>query len=133
MLIELLSMSNYVHFNVKLAEILGLHTAIYLGQITDINEKIDTKLTKVYVDGKEVEYKYDSKENTLSFNVENGNHSVGVSLVDTAGNAYDIPEIRNLYVGNTRLYVGMGIAFIGAVTLLTFIRAKKRKGKRENK
>lgn len=39
MLIELLSMSNYVHFNVKLAEILGLHTAIYLGQITDINEK----------------------------------------------------------------------------------------------
>ena len=102
-------------------------------KITDINEKIDTKLTKVYVDGKEVEYKYDSKENTLSFNVEKGNHSVGVSLVDTAGNAYDIPEIRNLYVGNTRLYVGMGIAFIGAVTLLTFIRAKKRKGKRENK
>ena len=38
-------------------------------KITDINEKIDTKLTKVYVDGKEVEYKYDSKENTLSFNV----------------------------------------------------------------
>ena len=39
MLIELLSMSNYVYFNVKLAEILGLHTAIYLGQIMDINEK----------------------------------------------------------------------------------------------
>lgn len=39
MLIELLSMSNYVHFNVKLAHILGLNSAIYLGQITDINEK----------------------------------------------------------------------------------------------
>ena len=39
MLIELLSMSNYAHFNVKLAEILGLHPAIYLALIMDINEK----------------------------------------------------------------------------------------------
>lgn len=39
MLIDLLSMSNYVHFNVKLAQILGLHSSIYLSQIMDINEK----------------------------------------------------------------------------------------------
>jgi len=39
MLIELLSMSNYVHFNVKLAHILGLNSSIYLSQIMDINEK----------------------------------------------------------------------------------------------
>ena len=39
MLIELLSLSNYGHFNVKLANALGLHTAIYLNIITDINEK----------------------------------------------------------------------------------------------
>lgn len=39
MLIELLSMSNYVHFNIKLAHILGLNSAIYLSQIMDINEK----------------------------------------------------------------------------------------------
>lgn len=39
MLIDLLSMSNYVHFNVKLAHILGLNSAIYLGQLMDINEK----------------------------------------------------------------------------------------------
>lgn len=39
MLIELLSMSNYVHFNVKLAHILGLNSAIYLSQLMDINEK----------------------------------------------------------------------------------------------
>ncbi len=39
MLIELLSMSNYVHFNVKLAHILGLNTSIYLSQLMDINEK----------------------------------------------------------------------------------------------
>ncbi len=39
MLIELLSMSNYGHFNIKLAHILGLNTAVYLNQLMDINEK----------------------------------------------------------------------------------------------
>ena len=39
MLIELLSSSNYVNFNVKLAQILGLKPAIYLSQIMDINDK----------------------------------------------------------------------------------------------
>ena len=39
MLIELLRSSNYVNFNVKLAQILGLKPAIYLSQIMDINEK----------------------------------------------------------------------------------------------
>ena len=39
MLIELLSSSNYVNFNVKIAQILGLKPAVYLSQIMDINEK----------------------------------------------------------------------------------------------
>lgn len=39
MLIDLLSMSNYEHYNVKLAQVLGLHAAIYLNQIMSINEK----------------------------------------------------------------------------------------------
>lgn len=39
MLIDLLSTSNYVSFNSKLAEILGLHAAIYVSEIMNINEK----------------------------------------------------------------------------------------------
>lgn len=39
MLIELLSTSNYVSYNIKLAEILGLHTAIYLSELMNINAK----------------------------------------------------------------------------------------------
>lgn len=39
MLIELLSTSNYVSYNVRLAELLGLHTAIYLSELMNINEK----------------------------------------------------------------------------------------------
>lgn len=39
MLIELLSTSNYVSYNVKLAELLGLHAAIYLSELMNINDK----------------------------------------------------------------------------------------------
>lgn len=39
MLIELLSTSNYVSFNIKLAEILGLHPAIYVSELMNINDK----------------------------------------------------------------------------------------------
>lgn len=39
MLIELLSSSNHVSFNIKVAQIIGLEPAIYLSQIIDINEK----------------------------------------------------------------------------------------------
>lgn len=39
MLIDLLSTSNYVSYNIKIAEVLGLHTAIYLSELMNINDK----------------------------------------------------------------------------------------------
>lgn len=39
MLIELLSTSNYVSYNVKLADLLGLHAAIYISELMNINDK----------------------------------------------------------------------------------------------
>lgn len=39
MLIELLSTSNYVSYNVKVAEVLGLHAAIYISELMSINDK----------------------------------------------------------------------------------------------
>ena len=39
MLIELISTSNYVNFNIKVAEIIGLHPAIYLSEIMNVNDK----------------------------------------------------------------------------------------------
>ena len=39
MLIELLSTSNYVSYNIKLAQLLGLHSAIYLSELMNINDK----------------------------------------------------------------------------------------------
>lgn len=39
MLIDLLSMDNYVHYNIKIAQILGLHASIYISELLNINEK----------------------------------------------------------------------------------------------
>ena len=50
MLIELLSTSNYVSYNIKLAELLGLHAAIYISELMNINDKAirKNKLTDNY-------------------------------------------------------------------------------------
>mgnify|MGYP003304906412 CR=1 FL=1 len=39
MLIDLLSPSNYINFNIKVAEVIGLHPAIYLSELMNINNK----------------------------------------------------------------------------------------------
>ena len=39
MLIDLLSTSNYISFNIKVAEIIGLHSAIYISELMNINDK----------------------------------------------------------------------------------------------
>lgn len=39
MLIDLLSMDNYVSYNIKIAEIFGLHASIYLSELMNINDK----------------------------------------------------------------------------------------------
>ena len=39
LLIDLLSTSNYVSYNIKLAELLGLHASIYISELMNINDK----------------------------------------------------------------------------------------------
>ena len=65
MLIELLSSSNYVNFNVKLAQILVLKPAIYLSQIMDINEKAIRK-NKVDNNYFTIDRKYVESRTTLT-------------------------------------------------------------------
>ena len=45
MLVELLSTSNYVQFNIRLAHIIGLEPAIYINELLSINEKAIRKAT----------------------------------------------------------------------------------------
>ena len=65
MLIELLSSSNYVSFNIKVAQILGLKAAIYISQIMDINEKALRK-NKVEDNFFTVDRKYIENRTTLT-------------------------------------------------------------------
>ena len=65
MLIDLLSMDNYVQYNIKIAEILGLHPAIYISELLNINEKAvrkDKILDNCFV----VDREYIQKRTTLS-------------------------------------------------------------------
>ena len=65
MLIELLSMSNYGHFNIKLAHILGLEHAIYLTEIMNINEKAIRK-EKIEEDFFTIDRKYIEQRTTIN-------------------------------------------------------------------
>lgn len=66
MLIELLSPSNHVSFNIKLAQILGLESAIHVSQLLDINEKAVRK-QKITEDGFfVVDRKYVQSRTTLA-------------------------------------------------------------------
>ncbi len=66
MLVELLSQSNYQSFNIKLAQLLGLESSIYLSALIDINEKAYRK-NKVIEDGFfTVDRNYIEQRTTLS-------------------------------------------------------------------
>lgn len=64
MLIDLLSMSNYVSYNVKLANILGLNTAIYISELLNIKDKAMHK-NKVRGEYFTVDRKYIQERTTL--------------------------------------------------------------------
>jgi len=67
MLIDLLSMSNYAQFNVKLAHMIGLNPSIYVSQLIDINEKAIRK-NKIDGDYITVDREYITSRTTLTEN-----------------------------------------------------------------
>lgn len=65
MLLDLLSMDNYVSYNIKVAEILGLHPAIYLSELMNINDKA-IKKSKTKQNYFTVDRSYITRRTTLS-------------------------------------------------------------------
>lgn len=65
MLIELLSTSNYVSFNIKLAEMLGLHASIYISELMNINDKAIRK-DKIDESSFSLDREYVKKRTTIS-------------------------------------------------------------------
>ncbi len=97
--------------------------------ITNISESLDEIECKVYDDGKEIDFVYSSKDDTLTFSLDKGWHNIGVKLVDTAGNSNDIQEISNLYVGYFWLWIIVisSCIVIVATVLIVYKVRKKRK------
>lgn len=85
--------------------------------ISNISELIDENRSKVYDNGKEVEFKYLSDNNTLSFKIGKGWHNVGVILADMAGNVNNVQEKANIHVG----FFWLWIIIASSATLITAI------------
>lgn len=86
MLIELLSMDNYVSYNIKIAEIFGLHPAIYLSELMNINDKA---IRKSKITGESyftVDRKYIEKRTTLTkaqqLKIDDAFKEIGLLKVD---------------------------------------------------
>jgi hypothetical protein len=108
-------------------------------RIVKLSDDIDVRRTKVLVDGVEVEYVYDADAKTITFTLEESSayghpwagHNIKVTLVDTAGNEYSLPEINDVYVGSRVgrywiLGVGGGVAVAAAAAAALFKPWKKK-------
>ena len=65
MIIDLISTSNYISFNIRLAHVLGLTSSIYLSEIININEKAIRK-DKIEDDYFKLDRSYITQRTTLS-------------------------------------------------------------------
>ncbi|AEV67525.1 LOW QUALITY PROTEIN: hypothetical protein Clocl_0834 [Acetivibrio clariflavus DSM 19732] len=88
--------------------------------ISNISELLDESQCKVYDNGKKVDFRYNSDNDTLSFNIGKGWHNVGISLVDMAGNVNNVQEKRNIHVGFFWLWIIMTISAI-LITVIAFV------------
>lgn len=85
MLIDLLSTSNLVSFNIKVAEVLGLHQAIYIAELMNINDKAIRK-NKMTDNHFTLDRNYMTTRTTITeteqLEIEAGLKKVGILTVD---------------------------------------------------
>lgn len=101
--------------------------------LTNISETLNANACKVYEcprDGEraEIPFEYDKEKKTLTFTLSEGLHNIDITLVDEAGNESNLDRVKNLRVGNFRLYlcVGIGVMFIGVIIGIVLWRKKKQ-------
>lgn len=128
MLIELLSTSNYVSFNVNLAELLGLHAAIYVSELMNINDKAIRK-EKMNESSFLLDREYVTKRTTLSIkeqlDIEKNLIKLGIIEKPTEDENCVILNITTL----TTLLMSTDEDLISNVKKLTKIKNKSKETK----
>ena len=107
---------------------------------------LDEEKTVAYVDGKTYKVSdvknndvpglhYSKSKNQIKLILNEGSHTVGLSLFDRAGNNTVIKEENHLAIGNYRLWIIIGIvagvAVITAIVIFTFLVFKRRKNNKK--
>lgn len=110
MLLDLLSMDNYASYNVKVAEIFGLHPAIYLSELMNINEKAVRKSKITGESTFTVDRKYIEKRTTLTkveqLKIDESFKEIGLLKVDEQDNntmTLDITVLTSIMSGGKEI------------------------------
>ena len=130
MLLDLLSMDNYASYNIKVAQIFGLHPAIYLNELLNINEKAIRK-SKITGESRfTIDRSYIEKRTTLTksqqIEIDETFKEIGLLKVDE-----DNHNVMSLDITTLASIMSEGKEFIKELKLMTKRISKTRKTKDE--
>ena len=97
--------------------------------LSSISELVDEKHCAIYDNGRKIPFVYSSDDNTITFTLAKGWHNVGIVLDDMAGNANNIQEKINLYIGYFWLWViaVLSVLVIAAIICIVIYSRNRRK------
>lgn len=98
-------------------------------KLSSISELVDEEQCAIYDNGQTVPFVYSSEEGTLTFTLAKGWHNVGIILDDMAGNANNIQERINLYIGYFWLWIIVALSAIviaAAICIVIYSRNKRK-------
>lgn len=130
MLLDLLSMDNYASYNVKVAQIFGLHPAIYLNELLNINEKAVRKSKITGESTFTIDRAYIEKRTTLTkaqqLEIDETLKEIGLLKVDESNQ-----NMMSLDITTLTSIMSEGKEFIKELKLMTKRISKTRRTKDE--
>lgn len=98
--------------------------------LTNVSETLDDTASVVYecpgngARGEKIPHLYNPEEGTYSFTLGKGLHHIDITLVDEAGNEWNVDRVKYLRVGNFRIYLVITMFLVGVIVLLLWRRKK---------
>ena len=130
MLLDLLSVDNYASYNVKVAQIFGLHPAIYLNELLNINEKAVRKSKITGESTFTIDRAYIEKRTTLTkaqqLEIDETFKEIGLLKVDESNQ-----NMMSLDITTLTSIMSEGKEFIKELKLMTKRISKTRRTKDE--